>query len=276
MIEYHLCDLEQTARRRTCLALDTSNVADGVTLSRQLADLVGMVKVGKELHTAAGMEGVDIVGAMVESGADVFLDLKFHDTPGTVYGAARAAAVKGLYMFNLHIAGGEEMCKRAMDGAVDGAKLNGVNRPRVIGVTVLTSLDDDDLAAQYGEDVVKFKDLVMTRAQLAKDWGLDGIVCPASEAGALEKKFGPWLYVTPGVEWKGVVNVGQKQVYTPDRAVQDCSSSILVLGSAVTKAGNVYDPADKKKLLSKGTVDDRRKAAYEILQAMAPHTHPFP
>jgi orotidine-5'-phosphate decarboxylase len=252
-----LTENEQRARKRICLALDVPTVRDALALSSELAEYVGMFKIGKQLHTAACNEAVPIVGRTWANGGEVFLDLKFHDTPQTVYEASKAAVVPGVKMFNVHVAGGEAMCKEACRGAVDGANryldssLPAVQRPYVIGVTVLTSLNDADLQAQgLG---ISYNDLVMRMTKLAREWGLDGIVCPANKAGALEKEFGSdFLYVTPSIEWKGKSGAGQKQLYTPDRAVQDCKSSILVAGSAITKAA------------------DRRATAYEILQAMAP------
>ena len=99
---------------------------------------------------------------------------------------------------------------------------------------------------------ISYDDLVKRRTELAKKWGLDGIVCPAKKAGGLEKEFGSdFMYVTPGIKWAGIQREGQKQLYTPDLAVKDCSSSILVIGSAITKAEN------------------RVQTAYDILQAMA-------
>ena len=142
------------------------------------------------------------------------------------------------------------MCRKAVEGAAKGAEKRGIERPKVIGVTVLTSLSDEDLEAQSLG--IKYDDLVRRRTELARKWGLDGIVCPASKAGALEKEFGSdFVYVTPGIEWKGKQGAGQKQLYTPDLAVRDCSCSILVIGSAITKA------------------QDKKATAYEILQAMA-------
>ena len=116
----------------------------------------------------------------------------------------------------------------------------------------MTSLDDDDLDVQgLG---ITYDDLVTRRTELAREWGLDGIVCPANKAGELEKRFGSdFMYVTPGIKWAGKAGAGQKQLYTPDRAVQDCSSSLLVIGSAITKAEN------------------KRATAYEILKSMAQH-----
>ncbi len=243
---------EIKARKRVCLALDVPTVKEGLDLASKLVDLVGTFKIGKQLHTASGNEGVNIIGEIDNLDGGVFLDLKYHDTPNTVYQASKESAVPGVYMFNIHIAGGEEMCKKAIEGAYEGAQARGIERPRVIGVTVLTSLDDQDLATQRLK--ITYDDLVRRRTELAREWRLDGIVGPANKAGDLEKEFGSdFLYVTPGIKWQGKSGTGQKQLYTPDRAVQDCSNSILVMGSAITKA------------------KDKRKTAYEILKAMAQH-----
>ncbi|MBU0460340.1 MAG: orotidine-5'-phosphate decarboxylase [Nanoarchaeota archaeon] len=263
-----LTDKEQEARSRICLALDVPTVEEGLEMARELTDFVGTVKVNS-LFTVAAFEGVDIVRAIYDSGGNAFLDLKFHDTPNTVLNYARAAAVPGVYLFNVHIAGGEKMCKKAVEGAYEGAQAKRIERPSVIGVTVLTSLNDDLKEQSLG---IAYDDLVRRRTELARSWGLDGVVCAASKAGALEEEFGSdFTYVTPGIKWAGVQREGQKQLYTPDRAVQDCSSSILVIGGAIAKAGNVYDKNDPKKLLQRGTADDRRNTAYAIVQAMAQH-----
>jgi len=237
---------EQEARKRVCLALDVSHVGDALHAVIGLSDLVGTFKVGKELHTTACNEGIPIVKEIYDRGGNVFLDLKLHDTPQTVYRASKACCVPGVYMFNLHIAGGEAMCKEAVR-AVKESKLH----PLVIGVTELTSLNDADLVVQgLG---IKYNDLVLRRTELAREWGLDGVVCPANKAGDLEKRFGSdgFIYVTPGIEWGGKKGDGQKQLYTPDLAVRDCKNSILVVGSAITKA------------------EDKRAVAYDILKAMA-------
>jgi len=263
---------EQEARKRVCLALDVPTVNKALSLAGELSPYVGSFKVGKEIHTAAGNEGVNIVGRIYatnhEKKGNVFLDLKFHDTPNTVYGAAKASAVPGVSFFNIHIAGGEKMCINALKGAYDGAKERGIERPDVIGVTVLTSLDDSDLKVQgLG---INYDELVENRTELAKRWGLDGIVCPANKAGGLEKMGYTFRKITPGIKWAGVQREGQKQLYTPDRAVQDCSNSILVIGGAITNAGEFYEEIEgKDRLIKKGTPKDRQKAAYEILQAMA-------
>jgi len=244
-----LTQKEQEARKRICLALDVPTVKEALNLVSELSPYVGIFKV-HSLYNVAIKEGVDIVEEISKRNGSVFLDLKFHDTPNTVYNYSKAACAPGVCMFNVHVAGGEEMCKKAIEGVNEGAQANGIERPKVIGVTVLTSLDDKDLEVQNLG--MKFDDLVRKRTELAKEWGLDGVVCPASKAGELEKEFGSdFIYVTPGIKWAGLQREGQKQLCTPDLAVKDCSSSILVIGGAITKA------------------EDKRKAAYEILQAVA-------
>jgi orotidine-5'-phosphate decarboxylase len=245
----NLTPKEQEARKRVCLALDVPTIDEALNLTGELSNYVGIFKIGKQIHTSASREGIDIVDELFwKGGHTTFLDLKFHDTPNTVYGASKAVG-RGVSFFNVHITGGEVMCKEAKRGAYDGAKSREMI-PKVIGVTVLTSLGDDDLKKQgLG---ISYDDLVRKRTELAREWGLDGIVCPVNKAGGLEKEFGSdFMYLTPGIEWAGMKREGQKQLYTPDKAVQDCTNSILVIGGAITKKEN------------------KRETAYEILQSMA-------
>ena len=244
-----LSEKERLARSRVCLALDVPTVQEALGLVAELSDYVGTFKAGKQLHTVAGSESVNIIEEIHRKGGNVFLDLKLHDTPNTVFEASRACTVPGVFIFNVHVAGGETMCRKALEGAYEGARASGIEQPKVIGVTVLTSMSDEDLAAQNLG--IGYNDLVKKRTELAVEWGLDGVVCPANKAGELEKKFGSHLlYVTPGITWGGKHGEGQKQLYTPNMAVKDCRNSILVLGSAITKAA------------------DKRATAFEILQAM--------
>jgi orotidine-5'-phosphate decarboxylase len=240
---------ESFAKVRVCLALDGINsVSAALYMAEELREYVGMFKVGKELHTLAGNEGVNIVEELYKRDMSTFLDLKFHDTPQTVSNASVVSAVPGVYMFNVHVAGGEEMCKKA----VEAVKVFGVERPKVIGVTVLTSLNDDNLKADGYK--LSFDDLVNIRTENARNWGLDGIVCPANKAGELEKRFGGgFMYVTPGITYGGKQGAGQKQLCSPEQAVRECKNSILVIGSAITKAEN------------------KVQTAYDILKSMAPY-----
>ena len=252
-----LTEKEEQARKRVCLALDNIDApGQAIDLADNLHGLIGMLKVGKELHTTSeynpfdGRSIIDCLYVQGGGGIKIFGDLKFHDTPNTVYRASRAITVPGVGIFNLHVEGGEAMCRKAVEGAYEEAQKKGIERPKVIGVTVLTSLNDKDLVEQGLANSVDY--YVQKRTELAKRWGLDGVVCPANKAGEMERRFGTdFMYVTPGIEWGGKKGEGQKQLYTPDMAVRDCSNSILVIGSAITKAQN------------------KRETAYQILQAMA-------
>ena len=249
--EKKLSKSEQRAKARFCLAVDVPNTRDAFAHADGFSDMIGLIKIGKGTNQAAVNEGVPLMRKLYETGMGVFLDLKLKDTPDQVYGAAKQCTVPGVKMFNVHVDGCEKMCREAVRGATEAAAARGIPKPKVIGVTVLTSLDEDDLASICIDE--KYENHVFHMAKRAKQWGLDGIVCPASLAGKMEKQFGKWEYVTPGVKFAGVQNVGQKQLDTPDGAVQACKSSTLVIGSAVTKA------------------PDRRKTAHEILQVMAPY-----
>jgi orotate phosphoribosyltransferase len=249
--EKRLSRAEKRAKGRFILAADVPSTRDAFAYADGFSDLIGMIKIGKATNQAAVNEGVPLLRKLHQTGMLVFLDLKLKDTPDQVYLAAKQCTVPGVYMFNVHVDGSEKMCREAVRGATEAAAARGIERPKVIGVTALTSLDDDDLSSICINE--KFQDHVMHMAKRAKQWGLDGIVCPASFAGKMEKKFGEWEYVTPGIKWAGVQNIGQKQLDTPDGSVQKCSHNRLVIGSAVTKSA------------------DPRKTAYEILQAMAPH-----
>jgi orotidine-5'-phosphate decarboxylase len=268
-----LTENEQKARSRTCYALDFPSPEKALKAASELFFYVSMFKVGKELHTAACNEGIKIFPIIYEkfSSGDynIFADLKFHDTPNTVAQAARALAIPGIKMYNLHVSGGEKMCRSAVDATYNECSKKGLKLPYIIGVTELTSISDYDLKEQNLG--IGYDDLVRRRTELAIKWNLTGIVCPASKAGALEKEFGSdLLYVTPGIEWAGIFREGQKQLYTPDRAVQDCKNSVIVIGGALTNAGNEYVVIDgKKKLIKEGTKQDRQLTALQILRAMA-------
>src|SRR3989344_8934807 len=137
-----LTEQEKKAGQRSCIALDVPTVADGLNLADELSPFGFMYKVGKELHTSAGNEGINIIREIYQRGGSVFLDLKLHDTPQTVYRAAKACCVPGVHIFNLHISGGEKMCREAIRGAYEaataqGAIQRGVIPPNVIGVTEL-------------------------------------------------------------------------------------------------------------------------------------------
>jgi orotidine-5'-phosphate decarboxylase len=211
---------------RVIVALDFADADAALDFARRLPAGACRLKVGKELFTAAGPK---LVTAIQELGFEVFLDLKFHDIPNTVAQACKAASRLGVWMLNVHALGGRAMLSAARE-ALEGAP----RRPRLIGVTVLTSLSADDL-----EEVGIGGTLVTAASRLAalsRSCGLDGVVCSALEAPALRAASGPaFLLVTPGIRMAADTADDQKRVVTPADAVRN-GSSYLVIGRPITRA----------------------------------------
>lgn len=214
------------------VALDYDNPEDALAMAARLDPRTTRVKVGKELFTRAGPS---LVERLVDEGFDVFLDLKFHDIPNTVAGAVRAAAALGVWMVNVHASGGRRMMEAARDalaGVADG------DRPLLTAVTVLTSMGPDDLA-EIGVQAAP-ADHVRRLARLAREAGLDGVVCSGQEAEMLRADLGPdFALVTPGIRPAGSDAGDQTRVLTPAQAVA-FGVDYIVVGRPVTRAG---DPA---------------------------------
>jgi len=230
-----LSSLELAAREMVCLPLDGLHSLSQVqALVEELSPFVGRFKVGKESFTRFGPEVVHLVR---DRGAGVFLDLKYHDIPNTVKGAARAATEMGVSLFNVHAAGGLSMMEAARAGVEEAASGSG-GVPKVIAVTVLTSIDAQVLNKECGVPG-GVEDQVFRLAKLTDAAGLDGIVCSAADLHALKDRMRPdFLFVTPGI--KGTTTpagADQKRVLSPGRAVA-AGSSLLVVGRAITGAPN--------------------------------------
>jgi orotidine-5'-phosphate decarboxylase len=219
------------------VALDVDNEKDAQDLVHKLKDEVGAFKVGLELFNSTGP---DIFLRLGQAGADrIFYDCKFHDIPNTVAGASRAAARMAVWMFNIHTTGGSDMMKAATEAARSTAKQLGIAPPLLIGVTLLTSIDEailrDELAVS--SDV---KSHVAHLAILAKDAGLDGVVASPHEIGAIRDACGEhFLIITPGVRPAGADIGDQKRVMTPGEAIRK-GADYVVIGRPITKAD---DPA---------------------------------
>ena len=184
------------------------------------------VKIGKEMFTRAGPAFVEQVAA---KGFDIFLDLKYHDIPNTVAAACAAAADLGVWMINVHASGGRKMMTAAAE-RLAGMKV----RPKLIAVTILTSLAQDDLAeiGYPGSPA----DNVLRLAELAEDSGLDGVVCSPLEVEPLRSQLGKeFLLVTPGVRPAGAATDDQKRIMTPGDAIR-AGASYLVVGRPITAA----------------------------------------
>ena len=221
---------------RLIVALDVETLADAERMIDRLQGLATRFKIGSQLFTAAGPAAVE---AIQKRGAEVFLDLKFHDIPNTVAGAAREAARMGVLMFNVHASGGRAMMAAAAEGAATAARELGGRRPIVLAVTVLTSLDRAALGRELGvADSVEGH--VLHLAALAAAAGLDGCVASPNEIGALRTSRGAgWVIVTPGVRPAGSAAGDQSRIATPGVAVS-AGAHYLVVGRPITAAA---DPA---------------------------------
>jgi orotidine-5'-phosphate decarboxylase len=210
--------------------LDFNNANDALAMAEQLDPNKCRVKVGKELFTSAGP---DVVRRLIVMGFDVFLDMKYHDIPNTVAGAVRAAAELGVWMVNVHASGGSTMMAAAVDAVQQSA-----HKPILIAVTVLTSMDTEDLI-ELGINIEPIEQ-VKKLALLAQSSGMDGVVCSASEASELKRiTHDKFCLVTPGIRPVGSAADDQRRIVTPYDALAN-GSDYLVIGRPIVKSA---DPA---------------------------------
>ena len=208
------------------VALDFDNEVPCIELARQLNPELCRLKVGKELFVSCGPQLVEKLQAM---GFDIFLDLKFHDIPNTVAKAVKSASQLGVWMVNVHASGGEKMMRAARE-AIDSCQ----HKPLLIAVTVLTSMDNTDLAG-IGLDVQPAEQ-VERLALLAKSSGMDGVVCSAQELGLIKGVCGSdFLAVTPGIRPSGSDVGDQKRIMTPEQAISS-GSDYIVVGRPITQS----------------------------------------
>jgi orotidine-5'-phosphate decarboxylase len=211
---------------RVIVALDYPDSKSATALVDRLQPAACKLKIGKELFTAAGPSFVDMVA---QRGFDIFLDLKFHDIPNTVAQACKAAAQLGVWMINVHALGGRAMMNAARE-AIESA----AHKPKVIAVTVLTSMTETDLR-EVGIESNSLTQ-VMRLAELTSDCGLDGVVCSPLEAAAIRDRLGSrFLRVTPGIRLPEEAAGDQKRIMTPELAIR-AGSSYLVVGRSVTRS----------------------------------------
>ena len=217
------------------VALDVDSGASALELATQLRDLAGGFKVGSRLFTA---EGPTLVRRLVETGSNVFLDLKFHDIPNTVAQAVDAAVSTGVWMLNVHASGGVPMMQAAARAGADAAARHGRRRPLVVGVTVLTSMDDTTLRATGVQRPLL--EQVVTLARMAQDAGLDGVVASPQETAAIRSACGPdFSIVTPGIRGAsaGTDRNDQTRTMGPAEAVR-AGASYIVVGRPIIAATN--------------------------------------
>ena len=225
------------AKEKLIVALDVESADEALRLYGGLRDEAGMFKVGSQLFTSAGP---DLVRRLVGEGARVFLDLKFHDIPNTAAAAAREAVRLGVTLFNVHAAGGTEMMRRAVEATAEEAARLGAEKPRLIAVTVLTSMDAETLS-ETGVGAANVEGQVRRLAMLAAASGLDGVVASPHEIVPVRETVGRagFLVVTPGVSPSAAAYADQKRVTSPSEAVRR-GADFIVVGRAIL---NSPDPA---------------------------------
>jgi len=217
-------------------AIDTPDVARAQKLAEHLQGHVYGFKIGLEFFMANGEAGYH---AVAKAGVPVFLDVKLHDIPNTVAGAVTSLLPLKPAFMTIHSSGGTAMMRAAADAAAKA----GAHRPKLLGVTVLTSLDGSDLAA-VGQDVDTGRQ-VLRLAQLAKDSGLDGVICSPEEVKNLRAALGPdFILMVPGIRPSWTVAGDQKRVMTPRQAVE-AGATYLVIGRPITGAENPTDAAKR-------------------------------
>ncbi len=230
-------------KEKLIIALDVSDAKQALGIVDMLGDYAGVFKVGFELFVSAGPR---VVEEIHNKGKKVFLDLKFHDIPNTVTKAALAASRLGVYMFNVHTSGGLEMMKRCRDSVAELCLKENIQRPKIIGVTVLTSLDNgvlkNELSVSHG-----IKTHVKHLALLAQKAGLDGVVASPHEISLIKQHCGKgFLVVTPGIRPSWVPPDDQRRTATPKEALKN-GADYIVMGRGILKQ---EDPIKALELIS--------------------------
>jgi orotidine-5'-phosphate decarboxylase len=222
------------ASDRLIIALDVERTDEARRIIDELREFAGGFKIGLQLFASAGPS---FVRELCGSGLRIFLDLKFHDIPNTVAKAGIEASRLGVWMFNIHALGGNEMMRQAVYEVGNFCEREGIERPKIIGVTVLTSSSGDALHEVGIEDNAPGQ--VLRLARLAKNSGLDGVVASPLEASAIRAECGrEFTIVTPGIRPENASNDDQKRVMTPSGAVR-AGADYLVIGRPITEAGDI-------------------------------------
>lgn len=219
-----------SGKDKLIVAIDTDEYEKAVELIDSLEGSVEIYKVGLENYVASRGKTVDY---LVDKGKKVFLDLKFHDIPNTMKSAVKAAVKDGVWMMTIHVSDFEGM-KQCAEVAKEEAERLGIEKPLIIAVTVLTSLSDEDLS-DIGCNL-NTAETAIKRAKLAKDAGVDGVVCSAREVKYIVEACGKdFVTVCPGIRPKSAEAGDQKRVVTPSDAILN-GASMLVVGRPITKA----------------------------------------
>ncbi|CFX75480.1 Aldolase-type TIM barrel [Syntrophomonas zehnderi OL-4] len=229
-------------KERIVLALDVDTYDEALGLVRELTPYVGVFKIGMQLYNSIGPA---IVQQVNELGGKVFVDLKLHDIPNTVGAAGRVLTRLNSFMFNVHAAGGREMMQYAAAEVSKEAARLGINPPLILAVTVLTSISDQQLKNEMYVNDLNVLELTVKWAVMAKESGLNGVVCSPQEITAIRAACGPdFKIVTPGIRPRWSETNDQKRVTTPRDALH-LGADYMVIGRPITKADNPKIAAQK-------------------------------
>jgi orotidine-5'-phosphate decarboxylase len=229
----------QELRERLIVALDVPTRKEAFQLVKLLDGEVGAYKIGMQLYNS---EGPDIVRDIQLLGGRVFVDLKFHDIPNTVAQTSRVMARRQAFMYTMHAGGGSKMLRTAVESAAEEAAQLGVERPLAIGVTVLTSISQSVFEQEMGVKM-PIVEHVVALAKLAKEAGMDGVVCSPQEIAPVRAACGDkLLIITPGVRPAWAASDDQARVMTPGEAIS-AGASYLVVGRPITKAQDPKEAA---------------------------------
>lgn len=215
-------------RERIAVALDTSNLEEALRITKAVQPYVGIAKVGLQLFSAAGHTAVK---AVQDTGIDVFLDVKLHDIPNTVYGASTALGSLGVRYLTVHASGGQAMLEAAVRGLAEGAADAGLAPPKALAITVLTS------------DPEASPELLLKRVNAATAAGCAGIVCAAPDLEVIQDAAKGILKVVPGIRPSGADVNDQSRIATPRTAIES-GADILVIGRPITRADNPANAAE--------------------------------
>lgn len=230
------------AQERIVLALDVDTKEKALSLVKELAGYVGVFKVGMQLYNSVGPDIVKEINAL---GGKVFVDLKFHDIPNTVASAGRVMANLGCHMFNVHAAGGREMMLALVEELKQESARLGQPEPITLAVTVLTSINQEQLVQEMLVKDMQIKDLVVKWALMAQECGIKGVVCSPQEISAIREACGPdFKIVTPGIRPAWSEANDQKRITTPRQAL-DLGADYMVIGRPIVKAASPMEAALK-------------------------------
>lgn len=237
-------------REKIWVALDVGDLQSAKNLIKQLAPHIGVFKIGMQLFTAVGPKIIEFIKM---EGGKIFLDMKFHDIPNTIAGATRSSIQLEVDFFNIHTSGGSEMMQSAVDIIKNEASKVNISPPKILGVTVLTSLNEEILKRELNIQI-SLEDQVVHLAKLAQKCGLDGVIASPHEAKSIRKACGKSFFiVTPGIRPVWAHDKGdQKRVTTPQEAIK-LGANAFVIGRPITKAVNPINAAIKtlKEIMEK-------------------------